>query len=311
MSAFRQPEDLPADLARLRDVAAANAFYSDIRDELRAAHDARIADRPARVGLMFEFWRREHPELMETLPAALEGAWRRVQYDIEHEVDALLQTISDVVLPAIGPIPHAIDNPPLLKAANALYQRHHRFAKSPGASGGTSALDMTCPLTVEDFQADYEVEGEGKLYTLIRRFPIIYRGHRNVERYPSPFSARGGFECGEGWFGIIRDLSEYLERMAVEIKLSGFEPPIVVQAKEKFGTLSFYVHGVPDAVREDWMELYETASRHSGETCERCGAPGTMRGPAFEGGIGGWVHCYCDACERQYQEERAWLFPSS
>lgn len=102
MSIFRQPEELSAGPARLRDLAAANVFSCDVRKELRAAHDARIAGRPARVGLMFEFWRREHPDLMGSLPAILEREWRRVQDDIEREIDAVLKTFVDVVLPAIG-----------------------------------------------------------------------------------------------------------------------------------------------------------------------------------------------------------------
>jgi len=306
MSAFRQPEEPPAGPARLRDFAVENVFSKDVRKELRAAHDARIAGRPVRVGLTFEFWRREQPELMETLPAILEREWQRVQYDIESEIDAFLKTFVDIVLPAIGPIPHAIGNSPQLKAANALYGRHHGFDKPVALPFGGSTLSMTCPLTAEDFLAPFEVDGKGKLRTLIRRFPIIYRGYRDVEGHPSPFSARGGFECGEGWLGIIRDLSEYLERMAVEIKLSGVEPPIVVQAKEKIGTLSFYVSGVPAAFRDDWMAVYQAASRRSGETCELCGAPGVLRNQEAEGGIGGWIHCYCDSCERQYQKEREW-----
>lgn len=306
MTPFGEPEEFSAGPARLRDFATANVFSGDVRKELRAAHDARIAGRPARVGLTFEFWRREHPELMETLPAILEREWLRVRNDIEHEIDAFMKIFAEVVLPAIGPVPHVIGKSPLLKAENALYGRHHGFDDPADEPFGGATLSMTCPLTVDDFIAPFEVDGAGKLHTLIRRFPIIYRSYRDVEGHPSPFSTRGGFECGEGWFGVIRDLSEYLERIAVEIKLSGVEPPIVVQAKEKIGTLSYYVSGVPAAFRDDWMAVYQAASRRSGETCELCGAPGTLRGQKGKGGIGGWIHCYCDSCEMQYQKEREW-----
>ena len=64
--------------------------------------------------------------------------------------------------------------------------------------------------------------------------------------------------------------------------------PRVVQIKEKFGTLRFYVHGqLSDGLRAQILQVEE---EESARTCERCGAPGQLRN-------GGWRHTYCDECD--------------
>ncbi len=57
----------------------------------------------------------------------------------------------------------------------------------------------------------------------------------------------------------------------------------VVQVKEKFGTLRFYYNGGDTYI--DAMVSFAEAM--SACTCERCGAPGVIRG-------GGWVRTLCD-----------------
>ncbi len=55
-------------------------------------------------------------------------------------------------------------------------------------------------------------------------------------RYPTFFRLHPGFEHKDGWFAIIDALSETITALNPQA--------YVVQAKEKFGTLSFY--GFPD-----------------------------------------------------------------
>lgn len=58
--------------------------------------------------------------------------------------------------------------------------------------------------------------------------------------------------------------------------------PIVVQVKEKFGTLRFYVNGASEA-QYNYISFAEAMS---GCTCETCGSPGKSLGR-------GWIYTAC------------------
>ena len=94
----------------------------------------------------------------------------------------------------------------------------------------------------------------------------------------SPYD--GGFwgvECDDGWFDIIYVLCIKIQPLAAKIK--DFQ---VVQIKEKFGGLRFYVsHG-----NEEIHTLIQEAEELSFKTCEVCGEPGQLRG-------GGWLKTLC------------------
>jgi hypothetical protein len=79
-----------------------------------------------------------------------------------------------------------------------------------------------------------------------------------------------GFDCGDGWFPLIKELCEKLGRL----RMPNFE---VVQVKEKFATLSFYVTGVPERYDKVVNLLIGNATRKSAKTCEDCGKPGALR----------------------------------
>jgi hypothetical protein len=111
---------------------------------------------------------------------------------------------------------------------------------------------------------------------LIEHFPKLYRG---VDK-PLTESLMGfGFECGDGWFELIKELSEKLEPMGVE----------AVQVKEKWGGLRFYVDGATD---EAW-DIIEEAEQKSETICEACGAPGELRDQRY------WVFTLCDECDKK------------
>ena len=123
-----------------------------------------------------------------------------------------------------------------------------------------------------------------------------------VDSYPEVFSEfrdRGyGFECGEGWNGII---SEFCRR------ISELDKPVkIVWMKEKFGTLDIntepcYTKSVKlddMSFREGsytymtWAELediIEWVTNASEETCESCGEPGELRKV-------NWMKVRCDSC---------------
>lgn len=56
-----------------------------------------------------------------------------------------------------------------------------------------------------------------------------------------------GFECGIGWYDIIDELSAWLENQAQDFLLQGSQKiPLVVQCKEKFSSLRYYVFELPE-----------------------------------------------------------------
>ena len=108
---------------------------------------------------------------------------------------------------------------------------------------------------------------------LVKHFPNLYRDYGGD---PMKTFMCFGFECGDGWFDLIKELSEKLEPMGV----------VAMQVKEKFGGLRFYVNHATDAA---W-DLIEEAEAKSETICEECGGQ-----PAKPCG-GGWVKTLCEPC---------------
>ncbi len=122
---------------------------------------------------------------------------------------------------------------------------------------------------------------------LFDRYPELFSNARNQEsREPIAW----GITCGDGWFSLIDSLCAYL--MKLQEREKNEKPIRVVQIKEKFGTLRFYVMGVP--AREDKLNPYYSvihfAEQLSATICEECGNAGALR-------EGGWWRTLCDPCE--------------
>jgi len=101
---------------------------------------------------------------------------------------------------------------------------------------------------------------------LFQTFPRLYRGHKK----PATESRMCfGFECGDGWFPLVRDLSE-----AIEVACEHDQTPMpeVVQVKEKFGGLRIYVRRATRHV----AELLEQGENDSLRICEECGKEGGL-----------------------------------
>lgn len=94
-----------------------------------------------------------------------------------------------------------------------------------------------------------------------------------------------GRECGPGWNKLINPIVELCTENNVEI----------LQIKEKFGGLRFYVDEAPLSIHD----VIENASKLSFKTCEVCGEPGELRG-------GSWITVRCDRCckGRSMQDEK-------
>lgn len=85
-----------------------------------------------------------------------------------------------------------------------------------------------------------------------------------------------GFECEDGWFDIIWDLSEKIEPFASD----DFN---VFQVKEKFGGLRFYTDGYTDEI----SAFIREAENKAENTCERCGKPSKIKSK------NGWMSNIC------------------
>lgn len=82
---------------------------------------------------------------------------------------------------------------------------------------------------------------------------------------------------GPGWHGIIR-------RLITDLATMGWDGT-VMQVKEKFGGLRFYI----GASNDDVFERVSKAEIESYDTCETCGEPGTSGGD-------GWITTRCVPC---------------
>lgn len=73
-------------------------------------------------------------------------------------------------------------------------------------------------------------------------------------------------ECGAGWDSLINPLIDQCAREGIHID----------QIKEKFGTLRFYISGVPPGSTIE--KNIDAAEEASAAMCEVCGSPGTLGG---------------------------------
>lgn len=121
---------------------------------------------------------------------------------------------------------------------------------------------------------------------LYDRFKTMYSG---VDLPPTESLMCFGFECGDGWFNIIWNLSEELEKLHPNIKAT--------QVKEKYGTLRFYIAGVPHEVFDDIYMAIDQATLLSAKTCEECGAPGQLCHAGY------WFRTLCPECAKKSNYE--------
>jgi hypothetical protein len=94
--------------------------------------------------------------------------------------------------------------------------------------------------------------------------------HKLREKYKEFFGEKGyiGFDTEPGWDDLLdRLFSSIREEVA-----KGASQPKVLQIKEKFGTLRFYIFGGNDTI----SELIRNAEIESACTCEVCGKKGKL-----------------------------------
>lgn len=123
---------------------------------------------------------------------------------------------------------------------------------------------------------------------LIENFPILYGlcNDNNNEIYHC--MTLFGFECGDGWFNLIYNLSEKIETYNKSLS-PDVEPIRATQVKEKYGTLRFYTNYGTDEI----FDLIDEAETQSAKICESCGAPGLLREK------NGWFYTSCLDCDNR------------
>ena len=96
-----------------------------------------------------------------------------------------------------------------------------------------------------------------------------------------PITSSWCFECGKGWYPLIKELIEDLIAMGWDKK--------ICQVKEKFGGLRFYINSGSDEIHD----RISKAENDSYEICEITGKPGKLRQDL------GWWKTLCD---EEYQK---------
>lgn len=154
---------------------------------------------------------------------------------------------------------------------------------------------------------------------LVRKYPSLYR---DVGGDPRTTCMTWGFECGDGWYDIIDNLSaiithheETLEKFKVKptfrsrfndmlvfirIKMNKIFYPnyykqeriCAVQVKEKFGSLRAYMSHQDDYI----SGAIAMAEAMSALTCEVCGKRGYINND------GNWMQCLCKECRMEKDE---------
>lgn len=125
---------------------------------------------------------------------------------------------------------------------------------------------------------------EGKFSDLVLRYPFLYQ----IDEWNDELFGRFGFECGEGWFGLLDRLSAKLTELFSDLPHEDW--PRVVQVKEKFSTLRYYIDYPVELTKEFRSKIdsaVAVAEAESAKTCEVCGNAGRRHG-------GGWLITLCD-----------------
>jgi len=107
-------------------------------------------------------------------------------------------------------------------------------------------------------------------------------------KFPNLYDEDFYFECNDGWFNLIYDLSEKINKLMTNVKGEARTWIEVVQVKEKFGTMRFYM----STGTEEIFEVIDEAEKESAHICEMCGNPGTTR-------CNGWFVTLCNDCNEK------------
>jgi len=108
-----------------------------------------------------------------------------------------------------------------------------------------------------------------------------------------------GFMCDSGWFKIIYQLCKDIQRVLDNTPDQSLDHFEVLEVKEKFGELRFYVAGYNKEIRD----LVDRTERKSYQLCEICGKRGSISVK------GGWYKTVCPYHRKTkgYRKIKSWL----
>ena len=133
---------------------------------------------------------------------------------------------------------------------------------------------------------------------LVSSFPDLFKSGRikDVEAgfnplFPGPNTVSFWIETGDGWYDLLYELCTRIQEIIDDKGDEEFREYFrILQVKEKFGGLRFYMSGAPKLIH-DLVDEYEEKSY---KTCELCGEPGQMM--SCNVGKGGWYQTLCTKC---------------
>ena len=121
---------------------------------------------------------------------------------------------------------------------------------------------------------------------LLKDFPQLYK---RFNESITQTSMAMGFQCGNGWFGLIYELSGKIDSQLKKEPKESAGRFAVEQVKEKFGRLAYSTIGGSEAI----SQLICEAKARSAKTCETCGKPGKLR--RYKGFRQGTLCDFCNA----------------
>lgn len=104
---------------------------------------------------------------------------------------------------------------------------------------------------------------------LITAFPQLYHTWQGREMQ-EVWRTRQDFECGNGWFELLWQISTHLEAVLVALPEGERASYVPTNVKEKVGELRFYM----TRYTPEMMRAIRWAEEQSIRTCEECGKPG-------------------------------------
>ena len=111
---------------------------------------------------------------------------------------------------------------------------------------------------------------------LVKNYPNLFKDYKGDPRETAMW---WGFECCDGWYDLIDELSKKLEPLGV----------VAMQVKEKLGGLRFYIGAVDNDIADEVFQYISEAEAKSYEICELCGKPGKVNRQ-------GWIQVRCTEC---------------
>lgn len=119
-----------------------------------------------------------------------------------------------------------------------------------------------------------------------------------AETYKSIYPQPLWIECNEGWHTIIDELSKQVAQVAEQHPPVEGEPCVsVVQIKEKFGGLRYYIdyHNMNDDDIQKIEYIVRNAEMKTFAVCEDCGGDGQRVSPRRY-----WMKTLCVQCQNRY-----------